>query len=51
MLSLFPPTFAEEKCKYCKKGAVTRERGRIGEWVCPVCGKTNRKKSLTGILL
>ena len=46
MLTLLPPAFTTEKCKYCKKGAVMGEGGRIGEWVCPVCGKRTEKKHL-----
>lgn len=34
------------ECKYCKKGKVIQCGILNGEWKCPVCGKTNREKSL-----
>ncbi len=41
-----------EECQYCKKGGVIRygafnDKRAAGEWVCAVCGKTNRAKPVS----
>lgn len=45
-----PPVFTVEKCKYCGQGIMLTGGAFKREWVCPACGKTNKKKTISNLL-
>ncbi len=47
---MIPPVFTAEKCKYCGKMRLLMGGAFKSEWVCPACGKTNKKKPISNLL-
>lgn len=47
---MLPPIVTLEKCRNCGKTKLLMNGALKSEWVCPACGKTNKKKPISNLL-
>ncbi len=47
---MLPPAVTLEKCKYCGKKKLLINGAVKSEWMCPACGKRNKKKPFSSYM-